>query len=197
MDVSDKNVPFFKQSWVNSSNPYTILQILPILLGPILWNYGGEVYSSFTAIHVAFFIKNHISLLSPFHLLILMGWGDVKTSHPLVDPLSLIFPPNLIPILPNSYPQLRAQPKPSILWHLPGHTQRDTVQCRGWQHGFAIRQTQAWFSGFYLHWPWILGHVIQLLHTMMLSLPVPPVCNTPNSQCCFATKLITCKMPIT
>lgn len=32
---------------------------------------------------------------------------------------------------------------------------------------------------------------------MMFSLFVQPACNIPNSQCCFATKLIACKMPIT
>ena len=53
MDVSDINVPFFKQSWVNGSNPRMVLQILPIVLGPILWNHGVEIYSSFTAIHIA------------------------------------------------------------------------------------------------------------------------------------------------
>ena len=68
MDVSDKNVSFFKQSWVNSSNPplYKSDQSFLVLFYEIM----GEIYSSFTAIHIAFFIKNHIY---PFHLLILMG----------------------------------------------------------------------------------------------------------------------------
>ena len=82
-------------------------------------------------------------LYFPFLLWFLMRWFQ-RHSSPGGSSSSDIAP-NLIPISPNSFPQLRAQPKPTSLWHLPGHTQREVAPCRGRQHGFGITQTRAWF----------------------------------------------------
>lgn len=123
------------------------------------------------------------------------SWGDVKALHPLVDPLPLTLPPTSSPfhqILTPSY-VLSLNPPP---YDICQATLREKQLYVGVGSMGLESDKPGLVSGFNLHWPWIFGHVVQSVPATMF-LCVPSLCNIPNSQCCFATKSMRCKMLIT